>query len=130
MDLIAEEGIRALALACPHSAAAPTNVGAAGAHATPYGLGCAGTVSGNVGMALHHKLCHTLGGTFQTCRMTEVHTVVLPQAIASMPSRCHSAHGHIERRAGTSAEPRQQRPCSTCAAGQTVHQLRFAILEG
>jgi len=25
---------------------------------------CGGAVLGSVGMALHHKLCHTLGGTF------------------------------------------------------------------
>jgi len=31
-------------------------------------------------MALHHKLCHTLGGTFNLPH-AEVHTVVLPQAV-------------------------------------------------
>jgi alcohol dehydrogenase class IV len=38
-------------------------------------------VLGNVGMALHHKLCHTLGGTLNLPH-AEVHTVVLPHAIA------------------------------------------------
>jgi maleylacetate reductase len=39
-----------------------------------------GTVLGNVGMALHHKLCHTLGGSFNLPH-AEVHTVILPHAI-------------------------------------------------
>jgi maleylacetate reductase len=38
-------------------------------------------VLGNVGMALHHKLCHTLGGSFNLPH-AEVHTVILPHAIA------------------------------------------------
>jgi alcohol dehydrogenase class IV len=32
-------------------------------------------------MALHHKLCHVLGGTFNLPH-AEVHTVVLPHAVA------------------------------------------------
>jgi len=32
-------------------------------------------------MALHHKLCHTLGGTFNLPH-AETHTIVLPHAIA------------------------------------------------
>ena len=36
---------------------------------------------GNVGMALHHKLCHTLGGSFNLPH-AETHTIVLPHALA------------------------------------------------
>jgi alcohol dehydrogenase class IV len=36
---------------------------------------------GAVGMALHHKLCHTLGGSFNLPH-AEIHTIVLPHAIA------------------------------------------------
>lgn len=32
-------------------------------------------------MSLHHKLCHTLGGTFNLPH-AEVHTIVLPHALA------------------------------------------------
>jgi maleylacetate reductase len=38
-------------------------------------------VLGNVGMALHHKLCHTLGGSFNLPH-AQTHTVVLPHALA------------------------------------------------
>ena len=36
---------------------------------------------GDVGMALHHKLCHTLGGSLNLPH-AETHTVVLPHALA------------------------------------------------
>ncbi len=41
--------------------------------------GSAGACLGQVGMALHHKLCHTLGGSFNLPH-AETHTVVLPHA--------------------------------------------------
>src|SRR3546814_1094306 len=46
-------------------------------------LGCwlAGSVLGAVSVALHHKLCHTLGGTFDMPH-AQTHTAVLPHAIA------------------------------------------------
>jgi maleylacetate reductase len=40
-----------------------------------------GTVLGQVGMALHHKLCHTLGGSFDLPH-AETHAIILPHAIA------------------------------------------------
>jgi len=46
-----------------------------------YGSWLCGTVLGNVGMALHHKLCHTLGGLFDLPH-AETHTVVLPHVVA------------------------------------------------
>ncbi|POX48322.1 maleylacetate reductase and hydroxyquinol 1,2-dioxygenase domain-containing protein [Streptomyces sp. Ru72] len=41
----------------------------------------AGTCLATVGMGLHHKLCHTLGGSFALPH-AETHTVVLPHAMA------------------------------------------------
>ena len=46
-----------------------------------YGAWLCGMVLGNVGMALHHKLCHTLGGSFNLPH-AETHTIVLPHALA------------------------------------------------
>ncbi|HKW84142.1 MAG TPA: iron-containing alcohol dehydrogenase, partial [Burkholderiaceae bacterium] len=40
-----------------------------------------GVVMGNITVGLHHKLCHTLGGSFNLPH-AEVHTVVLPHAMA------------------------------------------------
>jgi len=82
MDLMAQEGIRALAQALPaiHAGAHGADLLQARSDAL-YGAWLCGTVLGSVGMALHHKLCHTLGGSFNLPH-AEVHTVVLPQALA------------------------------------------------
>jgi maleylacetate reductase len=46
-----------------------------------FGAWTAGMCLGSVGMALHHKLCHTLGGSFDLPH-SETHAVVLPYAVA------------------------------------------------
>lgn len=46
-----------------------------------YGAWLCGTVLGAVGMALHHKLCHVLGGSFGLPH-AETHAVVLPHAVS------------------------------------------------
>lgn len=47
---------------------------------TQRGAWACGTVLGQIGMALHHKLCHTLGGSFDMPH-AETHAIVLPHAI-------------------------------------------------
>ena len=79
MDLMAVEGMAALARALPAIRANPGDIGARSD--ALYGAWLCGTVLGNVGMALHHKLCHTLGGSFDLPHAA-VHTVVLPHALA------------------------------------------------
>lgn len=79
MDLMAEEGIRALGRALPGIRANAQDLDARGD--ALYGAWLCGIVLGNVGMALHHKLCHTLGGSFNLPH-AETHTIVLPHALA------------------------------------------------
>lgn len=79
VSLLAAEGIRALARALPVVVREPQNLEARGD--ALYGAWLGGTVLGAVGMALHHKLCHTLGGSFNLPH-AEVHTVILPYAVA------------------------------------------------
>src|SRR5439155_3593120 len=79
MDLMAEEGIRALGRALPGTRANPADMDARSD--ALYGAWLCGIVLGNVGLALHHKLCHTLGGSFNLPH-AETHTVVLPHALA------------------------------------------------
>jgi maleylacetate reductase len=79
MDLMAEEGIRALGRALPAIRADAQDIEARGD--ALYGAWLCGIVLGNVGMALHHKLCHTLGGSFKLPH-AETHTIVLPHALA------------------------------------------------
>ena len=47
---------------------------------TQRGAWACGAVLGRVGMALHHKLCHTLGGSFDLPH-AETHAIILPHAI-------------------------------------------------
>lgn len=76
-SLMAEEGIRALAQSLPKVVREPQNLDAR-AEAL-YGAWLAGSCLAVVGMALHHKLCHTLGGSFNLDH-AQTHTVVLPHA--------------------------------------------------
>ncbi|WP_333903970.1 maleylacetate reductase, partial [Achromobacter insolitus] len=65
MDLMAQEGIRALARALPAIQAEADGARLLQARSDAlYGAWLCGAVLGSVGMALHHKLCHTLGGSF------------------------------------------------------------------
>ncbi|MGY4573634.1 maleylacetate reductase [Bradyrhizobium sp. USDA 3256] len=78
-SLMAEDGIRALARALPAIMAKPVDLQAR--TEALYGAWLCGVCLGTVGMALHHKLCHTLGGTFDLPH-AQTHTVVLPHALA------------------------------------------------
>jgi maleylacetate reductase len=64
-----------------------------------YGAWLCGCVLGSVGMALHHKLCHTLGGSFDLPH-AEVHTVVLAHAIAFNAAAAPQAMERIRRALG------------------------------
>ena len=77
--LMAKEGIRALAAGLPGVHADPADIEARGE--ALYGAWLCGTVLAHGGMALHHKLCHTLGGSFNLPH-AQTHTVVLPHVLA------------------------------------------------
>ncbi len=97
MDLMAEEGIAALGRALP---AIVKNAGDMGARSDAlYGAWLCGTVLGHVGMALHHKLCHTLGGSFNLPH-AETHTIVLPHALAYNAPAAPQAMARIARALG------------------------------
>lgn len=76
-SLMAEEGIRTLASSLPSVVREEHNLEARSE--ALYGAWLAGACLGQVGMALHHKLCHTLGGSFNLPH-AETHTVILPHA--------------------------------------------------
>ncbi|MCA8254778.1 maleylacetate reductase [Burkholderia sp. AU31624] len=98
MSLMAEEGIRALARGLPGVRRDPADL-AARSDAL-YGAWLCGMVLGNVGMALHHKLCHTLGGSFNLPH-APTHTVVLPHALAYNAAHAPDAMRRIARAIGT-----------------------------
>ncbi|NEX46642.1 maleylacetate reductase [Pseudotabrizicola algicola] len=77
-SLMAVEGLRAFRDSLPKIMAKPDDLTARGE--SLYGAWLCGTVLGQVGMALHHKLCHTLGGSFDLPH-AETHAIILPHAI-------------------------------------------------
>lgn len=72
-------GLEAFATGLPAAAAAPADLDAR--EKTLFGAWACGAVLGQGGMALHHKLCHTLGGTL-TLPHAETHAILLPHAAA------------------------------------------------
>lgn len=94
-DLMAEEGIRAIAGALPALAGAPAQARAD----LLYGAWLCGTVLGNVGMGLHHKVCHVLGGRFGLPHAA-THAIVLPHVLAYNASHAPGAMQRIARALG------------------------------
>ncbi|MGZ8652537.1 MAG: maleylacetate reductase [Actinomycetota bacterium] len=77
-SLMAEEGIGALARGIPASVERPADLEARSE--ALYGAYLAGAALGVVGMAVHHRICHVLGGTFGLAH-GDVNAVVLPYAL-------------------------------------------------
>jgi alcohol dehydrogenase class IV len=94
ISLMAEEGIRALALALPAIMESPSDIGARSD--ALYGAWLCGVVLGSAGMALHHKLCHVLGGSFNLPH-AETHSIVLPHAVRYNHDAAPKAMARIER---------------------------------
>jgi alcohol dehydrogenase class IV len=76
-SIAAEEGIRALARGIPGSIRDPDDLEARSE--ALYGAFLAGAALGAVGMAIHHRICHVLGGTFGLSH-GDVNSVMLPHS--------------------------------------------------
>lgn len=94
MSLMAEEGIAAIGRALTRLIESTSDAQARSD--ALYGAWLCGTVLGHVGMALHHKLCHTLGGSFNLPH-AETHTIVLPHALAYNAGAAPQAMERIAR---------------------------------
>jgi len=79
ISLLAKDGVAALARALPGIVDDGSDREARSD--ALYGAWLCGVCLGSVGMSLHHKLCHVLGGTFNLPH-AETHAVVLPHAVA------------------------------------------------
>ncbi|MEQ6332654.1 maleylacetate reductase [Sphingobium sp. MK2] len=88
IEIMAVEGIAAFFRAIP-AIIADKSDRAARADAL-YGAWLCGQCLAGAGMALHHKLCHTLGGSFGLPH-AETHSIVLPHALAyNLPAVPHA----------------------------------------
>jgi maleylacetate reductase len=97
VSMIAEEGIRALSRSLPVVVRKPSNMKARST--ALYGAWLGGYSLGAVGMALHHKLCHILGGTFGLPH-AETHTALLPHATAYNAAAAPEAMERVARALG------------------------------
>jgi maleylacetate reductase len=102
IDLMAEEGVRALAAALPDVVADGADLDARAR--AQYGAWLCGACLGATTMSLHHKLCHSLGGTLDLPH-SPTHTVVLPHALAYNQEAAPKAVTALGRALGTSADP-------------------------
>jgi maleylacetate reductase len=96
-SLMAEDGIRALATGLRAIKRDSQSVSARSE--CLYGAWMCGSVLGHVGMALHHKLCHTLGGSFNLAH-AETHAIVLPHVLAYNAAAAPDAMLRIARALG------------------------------
>ena len=101
-SMMAVEGLRAMIEALPGVRMEPQDTKAR--ETALYGAWLCGTVLGAVGMSLHHKLCHTLGGSLDLPH-AETHAVLLPYTIAyveqAVPDQLAPLAALVGGRAGT-----------------------------
>jgi maleylacetate reductase len=105
ISLMAEDGVRALAGALPGVVADGRNRDARAE--AQYGAWLCGAVLAATTMSLHHKLCHTLGGTLDLPH-AQTHTVVLPHALAYNQPAAPEAVAALSRALGGTDEPARE----------------------
>jgi maleylacetate reductase len=128
ISLMAEEAIGAFASSLPIIVKEPENLDARSR--ALYGAWLGGVSLGAVGMALHHKLCHTLGGTFNLPH-AETHAAVLPHAVAYNTEAAPEAMARIAGALGANSAAEGlydlaaslSAPISLRALGMTEDQL-------
>jgi maleylacetate reductase len=101
VSLVAEEGIRALASALPKVVSDGKDLQAR--TEALYGAWLAGMSIATTSIALHHKLCHVLGGL--GLPHAETHSIVLPHAMRYNAQAAHEAMGRVARAIGAADAP-------------------------
>jgi maleylacetate reductase len=128
VGVLAEQSIAALGKALPRISAHPLD--RAARSDAQYGAFLAGACLSSVGMALHHKLCHTLGGLFDLPH-AETHAVILPHALAYNAPAVPEAVAKVAQALGVDDAPqgifdlgRQVgAPCSLRELGMPAHGI-------
>jgi maleylacetate reductase len=105
VSLMAAEGIRALANALPRIVHDGEEIDARAE--AQYGAWLCGAVLGATTMSLHHKLCHTLGGTLDLPH-ADTHTVVLPHVLAYNAPAAPRAVGTLVGALGGDRDPARE----------------------
>ena len=114
VSIMAEEGIRACVGALGLLQSDARNLDARSD--ALYGAWLCGSVLGSVSMGLHHKLCHTLGGSFNLPH-AELHTVILPHALAYNALSAQGAMWRLSRALGIEGKG------NPSSAPRAIHEL-------
>jgi maleylacetate reductase len=101
VSIMAEEGIRALAASLPILVQHPRDLEAR--TSALYGAWLAGSTIATTSVALHHKLCHVLGGL--GLPHAETHSIVLPHALRYNASAALAAFKRMGKALGASDVP-------------------------
>lgn len=101
-SIVAEEGIRALVQGIPRAVRDPNDLDARSD--ALYGSYLAGSALAVVGMAIHHRICHVLGGTFGLAH-ADANAVILPHAAAFNEAAAPEAIATVGRALGTADAP-------------------------
>jgi len=102
LKLMAEEGIRTLAESLPEVVRVPDDLDAR--TTALFGAWLASAALGGATLGLHHKLCHTLGGSFNLPH-ANVHAVILPHAAAYNAAAAPDALARVARAMAASDAP-------------------------
>lgn len=115
-SLLAEEGLTTLSSALPTCVTAPNDLRARAA--ALYGAHLAGAALAVAGIALHHRLCHILGGDHGLVH-ADVHAVLLPHVVAFNAPAAPEAMARVSGSLGAGGDP--------AAAGPALHALAVLI---
>jgi alcohol dehydrogenase class IV len=102
VSIMAEECIRVLASALPRIVV--DSLDREARSEALYGAWLGGSVLGSVAMSLHHKLCHTLGGTYDLPH-AETHAILIAHAAAYNAPAAGAAMARVARALGASNAP-------------------------
>ncbi|MCB1502047.1 MAG: maleylacetate reductase [Bauldia sp.] len=102
VSLMAEESIRALGESLPRLVTDGKDLAAR--ETALYGSWLAGICLGAVAMAIHHKICHTLGGSFDL-NHADVHCLMIPYTAAYNRSAAPNAMAAVGRALRTQDAP-------------------------
>jgi len=96
-SLMAEEGIRALVQGLPKAVRDPEDL--EGRAQALYGAYLAGAALAVTGMAIHHRICHVLGGTYGLPH-GDANAVILPHAVKFNAQAAAEAIARVARAVG------------------------------
>lgn len=115
--LSAQEGVRALATGLPGVVADPSDLAARSE--VQYGAWLGGWALGTTGMGVHHKVCHTLGGTWNLPH-AQTHAAVLPYATAYNEAAAPEAMARIRQAFHGAGRPAESAAAAVWQLGHDI----------